>query len=254
MNLKIKAILADYDGTLAPINVSRNESRPNEQLFNILAQLSKETIFGIISMKDYWFLKQRIPFSRIYGCVGGFEIIIDSKPFVRKTILNKFNTVKNFYKYILELEEKLQCIEIETKRLMNKMIIGLSIDWRQCKHTPYLVSQLKTLAQNMNLHTINYNEPFIDIIPDEPDKGKAIKFIKKILGIEGPILYLGDSPLDNTAFKVSDISIGVISNNDPEKLKAKFFVKFDHVTNLFTKLIESNMIFDEKRLPIFKLV
>lgn len=251
MNPKINAVLTDYDGTLVPINISRDKSRLSEQLSDILKQLSKKAIFGIISMKDYWFLRERIPFAQIYGCIGGFEIVINSQPFIRKTILNKFKAITNFYKHVLELVEKPQCIEIEAKRLINKRIVGLSIDWRECKSVPSLVSQLEMLAQKMNIHIINYDEPFIDLMPDKPDKGEVIKFIKNFLKIKGSILYLGDSPFDNTAFKVSDISIGVISNNDPKKLESKYFIKFDDITNLFMKLIESDMIFDEQKLPIF---
>jgi HAD superfamily hydrolase (TIGR01484 family) len=254
MNLKISAILADYDGTLAPINVSREKSKPSRELLEALKQLSEKVILGVISMKDYWFLKNRIPFAHIYGCIGGLEIITREKAFIRKPAANKLENIKKFYDYIAEhvneFHEK-SCIEIEVKRLINRKIAGLSLDWRNCQETPSIIQHLKSIAKHFNLHAMDSNEPFIDIVPIEPDKGAAVKFIKQLFRIKGPILYLGDSMLDNPAFKAADISIGVISHNDPKLLEAQFFINFRDVTKLLKHLIKTDMIFTDE-LPLLK--
>lgn len=243
MNLKINAILADYDGTLAPMNVPRRQSKPSRELLETLKQSSEKTILGVISMKDYWFLKNRIPFAHVYGCIGGLEIVTRTKgSFIRKLALNKLNIIEKFYDHASKFREE-SCIEIETKRFVNKKIAGLSLDWRNCQEIPSTIQYLKNTAEQLNLHIINYDEPFIDIIPIEPDKGTAVKFIKNLFKIKGPILYLGDSTIDNPAFKIADISIGVISHNDPKLLEAQYFINFKDVPKLLKYLVETNMIF-----------
>jgi HAD superfamily hydrolase (TIGR01484 family) len=250
VNLKINAILADYDGTLAPINVSREQSKPSKELLEALKQSSEKVILGVISMKDYWFLKNRIPFAHTYGCIGGLEIITRKKAFIRKPAASKLEIIKKFYDYVNEHHEK-SCIKIEIKKLINKKIAGLSLDWRNCQEIPPIIQHLKNTAKHFNLHTINYNEPFIDIIPIEPNKGTAVKFIKQLFKIKGPILYLGDSTLDNPAFKTADISIGVISHNDPKLLEAQFLIDFKDVPKLLKHLIKTDMTFTNK-LPLLK--
>lgn len=251
MNLKIDAILADYDGTLAPISVPREQSKPSKELLEVLKQLSEKTILGVISMKDFWFLKNRIQFAHTYGCIGGLEIVTRTKgAFIRKLVLNKLSIIEKFYEHVSKSHEN-SCVEIETKRLINKKIAGLSLDWRNCQELPSTIQYFKNTAEHLNLHIINYDEPFIDIIPIEPDKGTAVKFIKKLFKIKGPILYLGDSIIDNPAFKIADISIGVISHNDPKLLEAQYFVNFKDVPKLLKYIVEANMIFTDK-LPLLK--
>ncbi len=250
MNLKINIVLADYDGTLAPINVPREESKPSKQLLEVLKQVSENATLGIISMKDYWFLKSRIPFSHVYGCIGGLEIILrKGRAFIRKTISDKIKITEEFYNYVSNSSKKLSCVEIEIKKLANKRIAGLSLDWRHCQQTPSIIQHFKTIAEKLNFYTIDYTEPFIDIMPLKPDKGAAVKFIKHFF--RGSVLYLGDSIIDNPAFKISDVSIGVISHNDPKNLESQYFIDFKDVPKLLEYLIKSDMTFNDK-LPILK--
>jgi hypothetical protein len=76
MQTRIRAVLSDYDVTLAPTNTLRSiaHSIP-EPLEGVLWKISQSIPVCIISSKDYHFLHPRTGFARILSCILGVEII-----------------------------------------------------------------------------------------------------------------------------------------------------------------------------------
>jgi hypothetical protein len=53
--------------------------------------------------------------------------------------------------------------------------------------------------------------------------------------------------MDNSAFQVCDVGVGVIHNSiKPENLKCAYFVDFELVASFFEELLANNLIFDPK--------
>lgn len=76
MQIRINAILSDYDGTLSPTDklMSNTDSVP-EQLVAALWEISQRIPICIISSKDYHFIQRRAKFARILSCIMGIETV-----------------------------------------------------------------------------------------------------------------------------------------------------------------------------------
>ncbi len=57
------------------------------------------------------------------------------------------------------------------------------------------------------------------------------------------VMYMGDSKVDNPAFKVADIGIGVLHGESPSELDCDHYVKFEDVAGLLHHLLENNLVF-----------
>jgi len=88
------------------------------------------------------------------------------------------------------------------------------------------------------------NRPFYDVYPIAPDKGRALQETLEELAIKGGVLYLGGSEMDNTAFKASSISVGVLHDETPLKLlDCDYLVKFEDVPRFLKALLVNDLIF-----------
>jgi hypothetical protein len=58
------------------------------------------------------------------------------------------------------------------------------------------------------------------------------------------VLYLGDSEMDNSAFRVSSVSVGVIHDETPlETLECDYLVEFEEVGDFMNALLANNLLF-----------
>jgi hypothetical protein len=84
LQMRIGAILSDYDGTLCPTSFLRshdnssnsNSSRIPERLEKILWNISEKIDVCIVSSKDFGFLHPRTKFAKIVSCIMGIETIV----------------------------------------------------------------------------------------------------------------------------------------------------------------------------------
>jgi len=83
------------------------------------------------------------------------------------------------------------------------------------------------------------------VYPVAPDKGWALQEMANALGVKSGVLYMGDSETDNSAFKASAISIGVIHDETPiQNLNCDYFVRFDDVPDFMNTLLTNNFMFN----------
>jgi hypothetical protein len=68
--------------------------------------------------------------------------------------------------------------------------------------------------------------------------------LKAKLGLHDGILYMGDSKVDNSAFEMADLSIGVIHAETPKDLSCAYFMKFEDVPIFLSNLWENDMRFN----------
>ena len=90
---------------------------------------------------------------------------------------------------------------------------------------------------------------FVDVYSARPDKGKALGALKKLLGVKGAVLYMGDSPLDNPAFKASDVAVGVVHGRPSASLDCDVKVGFDSLGGALEGLIQTDLEWSPERLP-----
>ncbi len=100
-------------------------------------------------------------------------------------------------------------------------------------------------CQSLPLEVIRYEgQPFFDVYPCHIDKGKALVELKQYLGIQSGALYMGDSKVDNPAFEVADIGIGVLHEESVIDLECNYYLKFEDVTSFLRRLMKNHLVFD----------
>lgn len=236
MNEKIRAIFADYDGTLCPAASLRSDAGAfiPETLGKILWRLSDCIPVCIISSKDSHFLLKRAPFANAFSCILGIETLVikgqdDIAPAIQKRRLSiaRARLRKNAKK--LEsisrlVQSEFPYVVVEKKRTCDDLLAGITVDWREKNDwnepRKAIESAVRKLvadhAESPNgLYVKAYaSHPFIDVYATSCDKGTGFRNILSEIKIveEGQIMYLGDSENDNPAFRLADISIGIRSD------------------------------------------
>jgi HAD superfamily hydrolase (TIGR01484 family) len=162
-------------------------------------------------------------------------------------------------------------VSIERKYISNNQILaGITIDWRHLQDwesfkktsEPLLkkaIEKQQKLSFNGNtLYIQTYaTHPFIDVYAVKCDKGMAFDNIaSEISYIKGKgqkriIMYLGDSENDNPAFRKSDVSIGVLSDDrlNPN-LDCDYTVSFDNLSIFLEELLDNDLVFSDDLLPL----
>ncbi len=240
---KVNAIFMDYDGTIAPVDVSREESRVFPEVEELLIEISKYIPLAVITTKSYSFIKSRTEkFAHAWACSNGIEIITkDGRKFVPCDVYEK----ERYIKEIITLSrEKLSNYDvIIEEKWAGTTLVGLCIDWRISKNPPprEVIEEVINEALKRNLKVIKYEgHPFIDIFSVNYDKAFAVDILKELLKVNEPIMYLGDSENDNPAFEKVTVSVAVIhEKNRNSPLKAKYRVEQRDLPKLLRNVLES---------------
>jgi HAD superfamily hydrolase (TIGR01484 family) len=260
----------------------------SDELKQLLIYISKRIPLCIISSKDFTFLHKRTRFAKILSCVLGIETVIhnshndDNKISdfdcidVQHLIVNRQTLTDNsqvLYS-VTKILQNYRGITIEEKHTSNKeLLIGLTIDYRHLENwqsfKEYNEPGLKEIIQkslNANLSSnvlskdrpliVTYSShPFLDVYGVECNKGLAFDRVlshleqKKERGTN--VMYLGDSENDNPAFIKSDISIGIRSDaRINPALNCEYMLDFNQLPRFLKGLIDNNMMFSDKLLPI----
>ena len=278
---RVQAILSDYDGTLVPTANVKNagiNAIPVE-LEQILSNISSEIPVGVISTKDFEFLKKKTVFARALSCMMGIETLFltdhPTSRTIEKRILNADRTALQLKSAALEeiAEEVIMCKEfsailIERKHTSDGILAGLTMDWRHQQlddewsyyrrainhFLSGVVANLNKAPLAMGVYIQKYSEhPFVDIYSIECNKGVAFDTIISELGyrsIDGrDAMYLGDSENDNPAFRKAGISIGIRSDaRINPKLDCSYFLDYERLSHFLMKLRENNFIFTDELL------
>lgn len=101
-----------------------------------------------------------------------------------------------------------------------------------------------TRCRRMGLYVVESDRgPFVDVSPVKVDKGEALLALIKELGVGRPIIYLGDSEMDNPAFEQADVSIGVIHQESSLRLKSQYSLRCEDLAGFVAKLLATNLSF-----------
>lgn len=180
------------------------------------------------------------------------------------------------------LEKNYRELNIEKKFLKSKkdLLGGITVDWRHNSdwnkrkkiYEGIVKESISTASKNpqqkgegnISRDKLDYytsqlfiqeysTHPFIDVYIAKVSKGDAFEIVvsklSQISNIIGQIMYLGDSENDNPAFRKSDVSIGISSDDRlSPRLDCMYAIKFENLSGFLRRLVDNNYIFSESLL------
>ena len=235
-----RLIFLDYDGTLVGFNENPDDSKPDQELIEILDYLTKDknNHIVIISGRGRQSLEEWMkPYSLDIVAEHGVWIKRMGKPF--KTFI-KINASWK--------KETLSLLERYVNRTPGSFVEekDYSLVWHYRKvetglgevRTRELTSHLKYMTANENLDVLE-GDMIVEIKNSEINKGKAAQKLMKIYPEADFLLALGDDFTDEDTFKAMPeeaytIKVGTSAS------EAKFSVNsYKEVRKLFNEIIKS---------------
>jgi hypothetical protein len=217
----------------------------------ILCQISRRIPVAVITTKDLAFVVNKTPFAHAWAGLGGLEIKIGD-------VTTKDSCLRKMKRHLTAALEYAKAFsgkdfEIEEKRDSDGNTVAFSVDWRQAVdryEAQEKALKIVSYCETLPIVSIKYEgQPFFDVFPCPVNKGKALLKLKQKLGLRNGILYMGDSSVDNAAFEVADIAVGVIHEETSNNLVCEYCVKFEDVTTFLQCLLKNRFRFSP-RLPM----
>ena len=248
--VKVDAIFSDYDGTLCALEQRREDAHVAPRLQRLLTKASKTVKVGIVTTKDLDFIKERVPFAHGIAASCGLEFLIGDR-IIEDYRVQKNEKVEIAYREILKRTLPVRDnIMIERKLTEDGNLLAFCIDWRLSSdwdETKRRAAPLLTYCKEEGLFVVESNvSPFANVFPFPVEKGSAFTKLRKEMGLTGPVMYWGDSEVDDPAFKLADISIGIIHRQVMSKLACQYRLGFFELENFLSNLIEANFDFKDK--------
>jgi len=250
---QVEAVFSDYDGTLCALELRREDAFISPRLRRVLTKASKRVKLGIITTKDLYFIKDRVPFAHGYAATSGLEMQVGDKITLDERVRDSNPKLEKTYqdalKRILQIRDN---IMVERKETEDGGLIAFCIDWRLSRNWDEAhrkAAPVLALCKDQGMYVVESNiSPFANIFPFEVDKGTAFDRLRREMGVTGPVMYLGDSEADDPAFQLADISVGIKHRRVMPSLKCKYKLEFFELEVFLSKLIESNFNFQDGML------
>ena len=246
--VKVEAIFSDYDGTLCPLELRREEAFISPRLGRLLTKAGKRIKIGIITSKDLSFIKERVPFAHGIAATCGLEMQVGDRIIIDERIHLPNKEVQKAYREalsrILQMPDN---VSVERKESEDGDLIAFCIDWRLARDWPE--AQRKTApiiasCKEQGLYVVESRiSPFANVFPMKVSKGDALVRLRKEMGVAGRVIYLGDSEADNPAFQFADISIGIKHRRAVPELLSKYILEFFEVDGFLSNLIDADFDF-----------
>jgi len=241
--MKLQWFFSDYDGTLAPLSLPRERSKIPRGVEAELRRIAERIPFAVITSKDFEFIQQRTRFAHAWACANGLEIRLSSGEVFTSGLLPDMEDILECFR------DKLGGLQLERKQAASGKLLGFSIDWRGRRRPsrPLLENLLDAMKREGFWVSHNRGETFVDVFAAKPDKGEALSRLVQFMEL-GPRrgIFMGDSPMDNEAFRKSDVSICVAHGQGLEELKCKFVLEFQKVRAFLSSLLKNDLDFTER--------
>ncbi|HXW36943.1 MAG TPA: hypothetical protein VEJ36_03445 [Nitrososphaerales archaeon] len=247
--MMVRALFCDYDGTLAPLRVSRANSKVPERLARTLSRVHSLIPVAVVTAKDYGFVRSRTPFADAWSCVYGIETVLKNG---KTTLLRPLPDFSGVLRTVRGLPGG---ASVEYKRASTGELCGLCVEWKRSR-SPSKAEIESNICRIRALGFQVLHDPFylrFDVIPANGGKGAAVQHLQFALGVDGGVVFLGDSEADNPAFRLSEVSIGVLSGSRMPKLDCRYYVMRDKLGDFLGSLVDNGLEFND-RLPHLSLV
>ena len=237
--MKVGAVFTDYDGTVAPLGVPRDESRMFREVELELRALVRTVPVCLVTSKDFGFIHPRSRFASGWACVSGLDVrLADGRGTLERRLRDLTPALD-----LAAAAEKLGTVT-EVKRGPGGEVLAVAIDWTGVSEAGgYVLRGLKPLAGGGLWVSHDGETTFADIFGAPPDKGKATRVLRKLLRAGGCVMFIGDSAFDNSAFRAAEISVGVEHGQQMERLECRFTVEQSRLAEFLRSLSGRGMEF-----------
>ncbi len=189
----------------------------------------------------------RTPFAQAWSAIGGLEMRIGKRVLKRERLEHMLMSVSLAIDYARSHISSAG-VEIEEKQDSEGRTIAFCVDWRRAQDREVAKQEAECVAtycRALELKLIRYEtQPFYDVYPVDPDKGWALREMLDELAVKDGVLYLGDSEVDNSAFRASSVSVGVMHDESPlRSLDCDYLVKFESVPDFLHALVANDLMF-----------
>lgn len=241
-HLKIAAIFSDYDGTLAPEDVPLESSRVPKEIEEPLRALAKSIPVAIVTSKDYAFVRSRTDFASAWACVSGLEIVLPDGRSFAPTRPN--DRLKEGLDYIRSHDEL--GLKLEPKHSTAGDLLAFSVDWRGAsKPSSHFMRTATARLTRLDLNVVyDPTRPYFDVFGRRPDKGGAVRELKRLLNIAGNVLFIGDSSADNPAFDEADVAMCVDRGQRLKGVECEFSIRQEGMGLFLRSLIADRLSLD----------
>jgi len=240
--LKVAALMLDYDGTIAPLRVPREESRIFRNVENQLRRIVKQVPVCVVTAKDFAFVHPRSRFASGWACVSGLDVrTVDGRAVGRK----KLGSLEPARKLAKSFE--LLGSYTELKRGPAGEVLAVGIDWSGVPGLgPSIVRRLRSMGGGGRTVIHERRTTFADIYAAPPDKGYATKLLKNLLEVQGDVMFIGDSAMDDSAFQRAGIAVGVAHGQPVDRLKCEYLVEQPRLAEFLRSLSDRGMDFSPR--------
>jgi trehalose 6-phosphate phosphatase len=220
-------LLLDYDGTLAPFHIRRDEAFPYPGVAQALQEVvsNGRTRVVVITGRDVSELHSLLivhPRPEIWG-VHGLQRL---RPDGALEVLNLNQRTRNGLseaKGWLNYQQLLHAAEFKPG--------GIAVHWRglAASVAEYFRSRVmlgwRSIAERSGLKLQEFEEG-IEILAPEANKGEAVRKLLREIGPDAPVAYLGDDIADESAFRaIGERGISVLVRREERQTSARFWLK-----------------------------
>ena len=211
----------------------------------VLNRIKERIPVAVITTKSLEFVVAKTPFACAWSALGGLETRIGEIT-SRASCLKTTRAVVTALRCAKSLSDGV--LVVEEKRDSRGEVVAFSVDWRFADNQDIAektAMKILSFCESLPVVTSRYNgQPFFDVFPCAVNKGKALLYLKQKLGVMDSVMYMGDSTLDNPAFELADVAVGVVHAETPKNLACDYFVRFEDIAGFFRCLIENDFLFD----------
>lgn len=197
-----RILLLDYDGTLAPFKIKRDEAVPYEGVEDILDEIMESGTTRVVLIsgrcaKDLLKLLKLKNRPEIWGSHGWERMLPDNTYYIEKTSKNSLKALKYAEDWLREeglyrlCEPKPVCIALHWRGLEQSEIEGINKKVRE---------KWPLVPHNDELLLTGFDGGIEIRVPGK-DKGDAVKRILSESESDPAVAYLGDDKSDECAFR-----------------------------------------------------
>ena len=240
--MKIAAVFTDYDGTLAPSDVPRQDSAIPAPLLSVHSDISLRNPVAIVTSKDLDFVKPRTPFAWAWSAVLGLEARLRDGSGHQAQVSDGLQRVLERVRRILPAK-----VIVEEKHGTDGRLLGVSLDWGTLPGPPPAeIKVAENAFRGEGFQVGSYSGVrYTDIYAALTDKGSAVRELVELLGVKGPVMYLGDTEADNEAFDECEVGVCVDHSQPTDCLECDFTLRYQELPSMLNRLLANGFESDD---------